>query len=166
MLNLTPQQTADYLHRSYTAVDGLWFMKAEAVLGFEGALDIDAEVWKVMPKIQARKLKEICGMKAGMDALFECFTAKLTLDGFAFAAQRDDTAGITITISGCPWVELLKKAGRGGLAERIGRRICDTEYAVWAQEFGPGISVEFGDRLCRGCRECVLKFTASARPSR
>ena len=34
MLNLTRQQTADYLHRSYTAVDGLWFMKAEAVLGF------------------------------------------------------------------------------------------------------------------------------------
>jgi hypothetical protein len=61
------------------------------------------------------------GMKEGMEALFECFTAKLKLDGFAFAAVRDETAGIRITISRCPWVELLKKSGRGELAERIGR---------------------------------------------
>jgi len=54
MLKLTDKQIVEYFKRSYTAVDGLWFMKVEEIYGFDTALDIDEEVWKVMPKIQAR----------------------------------------------------------------------------------------------------------------
>ena len=57
MINLTDVQIAEYYHRSFSVVDGLWFMKIEERYGFEAALDIDSEVWKVVPKIQARKLK-------------------------------------------------------------------------------------------------------------
>jgi hypothetical protein len=116
MLKLTDRQIADYFHRSYTAVDGLWFMKVEAACGFDTALDIDTGVWKVMPKIQAR-------------------------------------------MTTCPWVDLLAKANRQHLAEKIGTRICDPEYAVWAGEFGPDIRVEFADRLCKGCSTCTVRFT-------
>jgi len=44
MDSLTDQQICDYSHRSYKAVDGLWFMKAEEKYGFIAALDIDKEV--------------------------------------------------------------------------------------------------------------------------
>ena len=72
MLNLTPEQTADYLHKSYAAVDGLWFMKVEEAEGFDKALDIDEKVWQVMPKIQAKENEVLCrkgkrpGSAAGM----------------------------------------------------------------------------------------------------
>ena len=46
-----------YLLRSCAAVNGLWFMKVEEKYGFDAALDLDAAVWAVMPKIQARQLK-------------------------------------------------------------------------------------------------------------
>ena len=57
MTRLTEEQKTEYFRRSYTAVDGLWFMKVEEAYGFDNALDIDDEVWKVLPKIQARMLK-------------------------------------------------------------------------------------------------------------
>ena len=82
MLKLTEKQISEYFKRSYTAVDGLWFMKAEERYGFDTALDIDDDVWKVMPKIQARKLKSMGNITDGLDGLRECLTTKLTLDGF------------------------------------------------------------------------------------
>ena len=87
MVELTDQQKAEYYQRSYTAVDGLWFIKAEDKHGFDDALDLDTEVWRVMPKIQARKLKAFTGLEQGLDALAECCSAKLRLDGFAFTEK-------------------------------------------------------------------------------
>ena len=84
MLELTDKQIAEYFKRSYTAVDGLWFMKVEERYGFDTALDIDNDVWQVMPKIQARKLKTLGGLEDGWESLQKCITTKLTLDGFEF----------------------------------------------------------------------------------
>jgi hypothetical protein len=159
VIPLTDAQIAEYFHRSYKTVDGLWFMKVEERLGFDPALDIDNEVWKVMPKVQARKLKSMSGLDKGLDALFECLTTKQTIDGFRFTAEKDaDGNGFVMTISTCPWHELLVKSKRQHLSGKIGTLICDTEYGVWASEFGDDIAVEFGDRICKGCRECVLRF--------
>ena len=54
MAGLTNKDRAEYYNRSYKAVDGLWFVKAEEQFDFDTALELDKEVWKVMPKIQAR----------------------------------------------------------------------------------------------------------------
>ena len=56
-MKLTDKEIAEYLHRCYTAVDGLMFVKVEEKYGFDVAPNIDEEVWKVMPKIQSRFLK-------------------------------------------------------------------------------------------------------------
>ncbi len=56
-MKLTDKEISEYLHRCYTAADGLWFVKVEEKYGFDSALDIDKEVWKVIPKIQSRFLK-------------------------------------------------------------------------------------------------------------
>ena len=69
MIRLSNRQIAEYFHRSYTAVDGLWFMKVEEKYGFDVALDIDNEVWKVFAKMQARLLKSLGQTGDGIDSL-------------------------------------------------------------------------------------------------
>ncbi|MBM3707065.1 MAG: hypothetical protein FJW69_01790 [Actinobacteria bacterium] len=57
MKSLTQKEIIEYLYQCYVKVDGLWFLKVEEQFGFYKALEIDKEVWKIVPKIQARFLK-------------------------------------------------------------------------------------------------------------
>ena len=162
MIQLTPEQIAEYFHRSYNTVDGLWFMKVEGKCGFEAALDIDNEVWKIFPKIQARTLKSLCNLGNGIDALFECLTTKLTLEGFKFNAEKiGNRGGFKITINKCPWHNLMIKSGREKLSGKVGTLVCNTEYSVWASEFGENIRFELKDQICEGAPSCVLKFKSA-----
>ena len=162
MLELTESQIGHYFKRSYTAVDGLWFMKIEEKYGFDIALDIDDEVWKVLPKIQARMLKSMGNFDSGLDALRECLTAMLTMEGFAFKTELCDDDGILrITLSECPWHNVMIKSGRENLSEKVGTRICTTEYRVWASEFGENIKFELQDQICQGLHCCTLLFSVS-----
>ncbi|HWQ18542.1 MAG TPA: DUF6125 family protein [Methanotrichaceae archaeon] len=156
MAKLTNEQAAQYFHRSYASADGLWFMKVEERRGFDEALEIDKEVWKVVPKIQARMLKSMLNTDTSPDALLECFSAKLDLEGFEFEARKDGD-GIRICIAKCPWHGLMVKSGRGHLSEKVNGLICGTENAVWASEFGR-LKFERESRICKGDKECVLRF--------
>ena len=162
MLKLTDRQIGDYFHRCYTAADGLWFMKVEEKFGFNTALDIDDEVWKVMPKIQARKLKSMGDLSGGLDALRECLTVKLTFDGFSFEIEQNDEANsLKITLSECPWHNIMIKSGREHHSGAVGTRICNTEYRVWASEFGDDIQFELADQICNSQQCCTLLFKVS-----
>lgn len=156
-MNLTEKEALKYLHRCYTAVDGLWFLKVEEKYGFNTALNIDEEVWKVMPKIQARFLKNKLKKDQGLEALLECFSAKLKLDGFKFKTEKTNDK-LKIIISSCPWHNIMIKSNRTGLSEKIGSRICAAEYSVWAEEFGENISFKLKDKICRGSSFCILVF--------
>jgi predicted ArsR family transcriptional regulator len=162
MLELTDKQIGHYFKRSYTAVDGLWFMKIEEKYGFDVALDIDDEVWKVLPKIQARMLKSMGGLDGGLDALRQCLTTMLAMEGFVFETEQSDDDGIlTITLNDCPWHNVMIKSGREHLSEKVGTRICTTEYQVWASEFGDNINFELQDQICNGLNCCTLLFSVS-----
>jgi hypothetical protein len=155
---LTEGQVAEYFQRSYTSVDGLWFMKVEERDGFDAALKIDNEVWKVLPKIQARKLKSLLKAGEGIDGLCDCLTNKLKLEGFEYAAKKKNDA-LTLAISECPWHKLLLKSGREHLFEQISKTICQTEYSVWASEFG---DIQFTlQRTCTRSDGCRLCFSPS-----
>jgi predicted ArsR family transcriptional regulator len=154
-MRLSNKQIAEYFHRSYTAVDGLWFIKVEEKYGFDVALEIDNEVWKILPKIQARMLKSMIKEK-GRDALFECLTTKLILEGFEFKAEKSDD-GFKIIISKCPWYNLMLKSGREKLSERVGTLICNTEYSVWASEFDD-MHFELRTQICKNSEFCILSF--------
>ena len=159
MVPVTDADVAAYFRRSYTAVDGLWCMKVEEELGFERALAIDTEVWKVMPKIQARALKGIVGVSDGLEALVECLTTKLRWEGYSFQTIWDDEGdAVSIRLYECPWHQLMQKSGRERLAGRVGRQICGTEYAIWADEFGEGIRFTLDSLLCDGAPVCALRF--------
>ena len=164
MKQLPDKDRAEYYHRCYKAVDGLWFVKTEDKYSFEDALDLDLEVWRVMPKIQARFIKKKLDKDSGLDDLIDCLSQKLLLDGFEFKTKKDrnkgKTTGLELKISTCPWHDILLKSGRDHLSDRIGGVICSEEYKIWASEFGDSIRFSFGDtRLCKGDSCCILSFT-------
>ena len=167
MTGLTDEQKAEYFRRSYTAVDGLWFMKVEEKLGFDEALQLDEAVWKVLPKIQARALKGMMHLQGGLQGLQQALSARLALEGFDYEMEtRKD--GFAVIVKRCPWHDLMIKSGRGKLSERVSDLICRVENSVWASEFaGPGegeagegreIRFEREERSCRGEGRCVLRF--------
>ena len=147
-----------YLQRSYGAVDGLWFMKVEEKLGFESALEIDRQVWEVLPKIQARLLKKLLDLENGLESLEESLVVRLELDGFEFTRNQAE-GQLEINIHLCPWFQLMLKSGRQHLAGRVGEVVCATEYAAWCKEFGDGISVEITDMICKGASVCRFRFS-------
>ena len=159
MIELTPEQIKHYFHRSYVSVDGLWFMKVEERYGFDTALDIDEAVWCVMPKIQARMIKSFGNLDAGIEDLYEGLTTKLVLEGYVFSPHKTGEGnGFDITVTECPWHNLMKKSGREHLHDKIAKRICTAENTVWAAEFGDTIEFEHGLRICKGDHHCEFKF--------
>jgi len=172
---LNSRQVKEYLQNSYTKVDGLWFLKIEEQFGFEKALDIDLEIWKVMPKIQARYLKSVPEIKEiadSFDMFFECLKIKMKLDNFKIKAARSkqkksanfssafkENNVITVTVNNCPWHNLMIKSGRENLSEKIGKVICQNEYSIFASEFDKNIKFELGERICKGAAYCKFVFT-------
>lgn len=157
---LTSEQIEDYLHRSYTRVDGLWFVLAEERHGFEAALALDEAVWKVLPKIQARLLQQQLSLTPDLQGLACALQAKLTLDRYGFALNK--TADIVeVTLSTCPWHELMVRSGRAHLAERIGGVICGIELPVFAREFRCSCSGPPQQRLCGNGTHCRFLFHVS-----
>jgi hypothetical protein len=161
MIDLSSDEIIEYWRRSHDTADGLWFMKVEEKYGFDAALDIDDQVWTVLPKIKARMLKSMGGLENGISGLFEAVVTKLHLEGFTFEARMaDEGTAFKVIITDCPWHHVMIKSGREHLSAKVGVRIDTTEYAAWAAEFGDGLAIEFGDRICEGCRTCVFKFTS------
>ncbi|MCX6677455.1 MAG: DUF6125 family protein [Methanothrix sp.] len=162
MTGLTDEQKAEYFRRSYTAVDGLWFMKVEEKLGFAEALQLDEAVWKVLPKIQARTLKRMMHLEGGLPGLQQALSARLALEGFEYEMERrEEEEGFAVIVKRCPWHDLMIKSGRGKLSEQVSDLICRVENSVWASEFsgeGGEIGFEREERICRGEGRCVLRF--------
>ena len=157
MKELTDKQVAAYFHRSYAAADGLWFMKVEEKCGFDTALEIDDQVWKVLPKIQARMLRSMLLLDEGMSGLAEGIETRLALEGFEFEAEKD-SGGVKVSIKRCPWHELMVKSGRGHLSDKVSSLICREENSAWASEFGD-ISFELDEQICKGAEICILRFS-------
>ena len=163
---MSDKQIIEYWHRSYRTVDGLWFVKLEERYGFDTALDIDNEVWKVFPKIQARMIKEMCGLENGVGGLYEAIRTKLDLEGFEYGVERSgDGGGFRVVISECPWHGIMIRSGREELSGRVGTLICNTEGSVWASEYGDDIRFELGDQICEGARACIHRFYIPSAPT-
>jgi len=158
---LDDRTISEYLRRSYFAVDGLWFMKVEETLGFDEALCLDVEVWRILGKIQARKARELLGIEGRTIAdLVAALQLKWAAEQYTpqVVAQSDNR--IEVEITACPWIDLLRKSGREELAARVADAICNTEYAAWAREFDPGITIALPGRICDGCAACRLILEA------
>jgi hypothetical protein len=160
MLNLTDEKIIEYFKKSYTAADGFWFMKTEEKYDFDTALELDAKVWEVMPKIQARMLKPLADSGNKLKDLMECLETKFSLEDFTFTIEDNtDSGNFSIIISSCPWHNLMVTSKRENLSAKIGALICEREYQVWANEFGADISYKLYCKICNGDEQCILLFS-------
>jgi len=160
-----PEKTLkEYYRKSYFAVDGLWFMKTEDAHGFEEALRLDAEVWSVLAKLQARKTRELLKIKGNtIKDLITALKLKWTAEEYDYTIEETDDAQGVVLLRACPWLEVMKKAGREHLTPKIGECVCTREYAAWAKEFSPEIKVRLDEMLCKGKASCRLSFNKSRR---
>lgn len=148
----------EMLRRSYLACDGLWFVKTEEAYGLAAAFDLDDAVWQVMPKLQARKARELLGIEdRSLPGLVKCYALKLTAEGYQFTISESDQQAEMAVIS-CPWRLALLRAQRTDLGPDIARRICTGEGRGWAREFGPHISFQLADSMCEGAGSCRFVF--------
>jgi hypothetical protein len=158
---LSTDQVEEYLHRTYTRVDGLWFVIAEERYGFDAALALDEAVWKALPKIQARLLQQQLSLTRDLSGLARALQAKLALDRYDFDLSAAAECAV-VTIRSCPWRELIMQSGRAQTAERIGGVICGVELPAFAREFNCSCSGAPQRRLCRDGANCVFHFTPKA----
>lgn len=152
---------ADFLRRSYAAVDGLWFMKVEELFGYEKAMDLDEVIWQIMPKIQARKARELRNITGNsiLDFL-RAIQMKLAAEGYDYSLESVG-GGFMLTVNVCPWYEIIKAKGRGHIMPDIAERICKKELQGWIAEFSGAIDFENPERLCaedRPCSSCKFIF--------
>jgi len=150
---------ADFLRRSYAAVDGLWFVKIEEADGFARALELDEQVWRIMPKIQARKGRELLGVEGNeAEGLARCFGLKLHADGHEYDISIGPD-GVRARVYHCCWLAAMRKSGRGDLAAAIGERVCTAEGQMWCQEFGGEYQFSLPCRRCDDGEYCEYVFT-------
>jgi len=150
----------EYLRRSYMAVDGLWFVKAEEMLSRSDALKLDEQVWEVLPKIQARKARELLRVEGGsLRDLALALWLKFAAEGYEYRVAERTSHVLRIHIHVCPWLEILRKAGKMSQAAEICDRICGREGAIWAREFSPDIEFSLESRIPDGAPVCNFLFT-------
>lgn len=147
----------EYFRRSYFAVDGLWFVKAEEHLGYQEALELDLRVWEVLPKVQARESCRLLGLEQEGLENFR-MALELKLEGEEYGHSWE---GNVLEVHDCPWLGLLRRSGRESIARDIGEHICKTDLQVWLWEFVEGFEVGFYSMMCRGEEKCIIEFAES-----
>jgi hypothetical protein len=96
LLALSREQIPEFIYlqlRNLWTVDGLYFLGIEEAFGTDAATKIDAHVWEVMGKIEARKLKEFLGVRGNdipsmMNAL-RCTTWALDLEDKEIIVEKN-----------------------------------------------------------------------------
>lgn len=148
------------LRRSYGAVDGLWFVKCEERLGYAAALELDDEVWQVMPKLQARKARELLGLTGNtLDELGQALGLKFAAEGQQFEVHLTPER-LEVRVTACPWHDVLVQSGRLHIAGDVARIICTNEARGWAAEFGQEAAFDFARTKCAGGDCCCFAFAA------
>lgn len=83
---------------------------------------------------------------------------KIKTRQFKFKTEKINDNKIKIKINSCPWHNIMVSSNRSELSEKVGSRICNIEYKVWAKEFGDNINFKLEDQICKGSQFCILTF--------
>ena len=157
----------EYLKRSYFAVDGLWFSMVEKGTSFEEALSLDEQVWAVLVKIQARRLKELLSIEGGSAGdLLKGLEVKLQAEAYRYTVEEAGPDRLLVHVHHCPWYALMKKSGRQHLAGKVGDVICTRELQVWADELAKGMRLCVSSQRCRGSAVCCWEYQGTIEEER
>ena len=157
MISLDSSQIlSEYLKTSYFAVDGLWFVLMEKRHSPREALELDEEVWKILPKIQIHKIKELLHITSGgLKNFLRALKIKLEAEGYEYEAKMKDCSQLDLLIQNCPWYARVKKSHREHIPISD---ICAMELESWIGEFEVGWKITFKSLLCAGDSRCHLIF--------
>jgi hypothetical protein len=144
---LTKDQLEDLLFtqiRNIWTVDGLYFLGIEEKHTTLEATAVDENVWKVMGKIEARRLKEVMGMKDnGMRSLakaLRCTSWFLDQENAVLVEERD-----RVSIRNLRCRVQTTRLGKG-LPEFPCKGVRSEFFKAFAREFNPNVRV-----ACKVC---------------
>ncbi|MDI6827645.1 MAG: DUF6125 family protein [Armatimonadota bacterium] len=149
----------ELLRKSYFAADGLWFLAVENAYSYDEALRLDKEVWRILPKIQARKARELLGIKDGsLSDLALALGLRFSAEGCDHRIIEQTQNVLRIEMHSCPWLDALQRSDRMALAKEICERICVLDYKTWAAQFSSSINFSLGRTMSTGAPSCELVF--------
>lgn len=146
-----------------TAIDGLWFMAVEGMLGFESALDLDMEVWRNYGMVMLRRVSKAMGIRvdpenppdlATLGALMEVLC---WIDGTECRTTVTDEDNAVLTIPHCAWWENLTRAGRQDLIPC--EEVDNNTFIWWLKAVDPSLEREITYSLPRGDNRCEWMIT-------
>ena len=159
MRTIDPVIRNEYLKRVYMAVDGLWYIMIEKYFGFENALLLDKEVWQIMPKIAARKIKDLLRLPdKKLESLSESLAFRFAVEGYEVKSHRLIENALEIQIASCPWRLQMLKLKNDELLTGVAERVCPVVYETWGGEFLEQFRFEMNPQICKGAEICQLKY--------
>jgi hypothetical protein len=155
-----PVLRSEYLRRVYMAVDGLWYIMVEKHFGSETVLSLDKEVWKIMPKIAARKIKDLLGLPdKKLESLSESLAFRFAVEGYEVKSHRLNENSLEIQIASCPWRLQMLKLKKVELLTGVAEKVCPIVYETWGREFMEEFRFEMNPQICKGADICQLKYS-------
>ena len=129
-----------FMHlRNMWSVDGLYFLEIEKKYGTEIATDIDKNVWEIMGKIEARRIKNLFDFKNNdLNCLLKCLKLSgwtLDLEDKEFIVHKDK---IIIQNSKC---RIQNTRIKKGLSEFPCKKVRFGFLKSFAEEINPKIQV-------------------------
>lgn len=150
----------DFLRKSYFSVDGLWFLRVEAEHSPEEALKIDEQVWAIMPKVQAKKVRAILGLEGySLDNLAAALNLKFEAEGYDHEIRKEGSNTLHLQIAKCPWFEVLKKSGRTFHAPQICDRVCAGNLVAWADQLSKDVQFRVSCKMSADAPVCEMIYT-------
>lgn len=130
-----------FMHlRNMWSVDGLYFLEIEKKYGTEIATDIDKNVWEIMGKIEARRIKNLFNFKNNdLNCLLKCLKLSgwtLDLEDKEFIAHKDR---VIIQNSKC---RIQNTRLKKGLTEFPCKKVRFGFLKSFAEEINPKIQVK------------------------
>ena len=158
---MNESEILEYLRKSYLASDGLWFLTVEKEHSYEEALRLDEVVWSILPRIQARKARDLLRLEGtSVSDLAKALELKFAAEGSSHRIVDQSPMHLKIEVTSCVWLETLKKLGRDYIAQDICDRICHRELIVWAEQLVGDITVSLPNMMSRGQPACEIVFTS------
>jgi hypothetical protein len=146
-MSMTKEELVDLLFtqmRILWTVDGLYYLGIEERFGTQAATETDAKTWKVLGKIECRKLREMTGLKGDDMDTFEKLL-KLTSWALDLEDKAFDRKGEVLILqnTNCRVQNTRLSKGLTEFGCKVVRRGYLEEFA---KEFNPKFSV-----TCRVC---------------
>ena len=152
-----------------TAIDGLWFMAAEKKLGFQGALEMDIEVWRQYGLIMLKRATAAMGIKLDPDnppdleTVSELLEALCAIDGTECSWRVETPDSAVFSVQSCSWWENLKKAGR---QDDVPCDIVDdATFETWLAAIDPSPKMQSGQSMPKGDACCTWMIWRQAKSS-